>query len=506
MLARVAIDSLLNLSLNAVCKNMNELMTFASLFLWRSNYDTFLETGKKIDEVIQSGREHMFFGYGVDERNDALEQQGNFHCVISGYIQNLPPVFHNEIFNRLLSQLTFMQVDEGQIEAFLRDRRSCINRVRFHFTLILNSMLTSKVSVMNVNPISMYLHSALAKYLIDNKDSIDDETVERLEEKSMNIFLPAIVKFENSFESLTTLSLQNMANGPLMWMISLECPNLWHLDVSGEPFDLALHQASKTNSGECGAVDKKGRRHKERAEFLNSLCSLYGNDNQWHEKYGKVNGCFVLKSLLLPKLKWEREEELQLIRETIQIIQKLTELEELMGVNLLNSFSTLNRLPYPPFMLKLKKFSNQPGEIFFDVEPELLRKVHLPLVTEVEFVINLPIPLTTLEIFPNMRHLSLTPYSYDSHNFNDIAKYLTNLQTLNLEVLHELSVESVCELAEHCPNLESLYLTCPSLRTALQEHACEETKNNRTEEDSQPPGTKISRKEPYANHKKHQTS
>lgn len=35
--------------------------------------------------------------------------------------------------------------------------------------------------------------------------------------------------------------------------------------------------------------------------------------------------------------------------------------------------------------------------------------------------------------------------------------------------MHELSVENLCELAEHCPHLQQLKLTCPALKTKLQE-------------------------------------
>lgn len=156
----------------------------------------------------------------------------------------------------------------------------------------------------------------------------------------------------------------------------------------------------------------------------------------------------------MPNVKWERKEEIQLLCESFKLLQQLPELEELEGVDLLHTISKLNQVPYPPVMLKLKKFSNQPGRTLFKVEPKPLKKVHLPLVTEVEFTISLSVPLATLEIFPNMRHLSLTSYNSDSSSFNDITKYLTNLESLNLEVMHELSVENLCELAEHCPHLQ----------------------------------------------------
>lgn len=493
MPAHMVTESLLELSLNAVCGNIKELIMIGNRLVDSAD-DILTETESEVDEVLQKSKDMPFYLVGhamkMNELKDALDKQGDFQGTITEYIQTLPPVFLNEIFNRLLRDLTLIHVDELEIEEFLKDRWSCINRIRYRFHLILKSMFRSKVSVMNLSPISNYLFRALGEYLIDNEDFMDNKTLELVEEKSQCVFLPALKNCEPFLDNLTTLSLQNMANGPLIWMISSNCLKLWHLDISGDLFDLRRYYVTKTNDEDCGAVDKYGKRLYEKAEFLNSLCSLYGNDDRYHDTYGRVEGCYVLKSLKLPNVKWEREEEIQLLCESFKLLQQLPELEELEGVDLLHTMSKLNQLPYPPVMLKLKKFSNKPGSTVFKVEPNQLKNVHLPLIKEVEFVISPSVPLATIEIFPNMRHLNLTSYKDNSSSFNDITQYLTNLQSLNMEVMHELSIKDLCELAEHCPYLESLKLTCPALKNALQEFDVD-TEEDKTEEDSHSPRANI---------------
>ncbi|XP_063604366.1 uncharacterized protein LOC134779918 [Penaeus indicus] len=489
MPARMETESLLELSLNAVCTNIEQLIVIGNSVV-DASYDILTGTKEKFLHMLREFPQYLLRNAKeLIDLGDAFDERGHFQGIVTDYIKTIPPVFLNEIFNRLLSNLTLIQVNEFEIEEFLNDRWSWIKRIRYRFHLILKSILSSKVSVMNISPISNYLYRAIVEYLID-KVLMDSEILEMVEEKSKSVFLPAIIECEPFLGSLTTLSLQNMAYGPLIRLISSNCSNLWHLDISGDLFDLQRYFLTKTNDEDCRGADKCGRKLYEKADFLNSLCSLYGGDDRYHDVYGRGAGCYVLKSLKLPNVKWEREEEIQLLCESLKLLQQLPELEEFEGVDLLHTMSKLNQLPYPPVMLKLKKFSNKPGTTLFKVKPRQLKTVHLPLVTEVEFMISPSVPLATLKIFPNMRHLSLTSYIYDSSSFKDITKYLTNLESLNLEVMHELSVENVCELAEYCPHLESLKLTCPALKTELQEFGVE-TEEDKIEEDSHSPRVKI---------------
>ncbi|KAK8724642.1 hypothetical protein OTU49_011185 [Cherax quadricarinatus] len=472
-------ECLLQLALKAVCKNVEMMMTKAT-HLTESADDVLQKAEEEVHRELAKKRfEELFTGnVSATTRNSykatlrlksvkkLLKNHGDFPHILREYLGPVPAVFLNDVFNRVLASVAKIIVyDEVQIEDFMDDKWSFGPRVRVAFHFLMKSILYPNVSTLDISPVTNTFFMVLAEYLMKHGTYKNNIFVMEMEEKKREIFTCTLAAYKNMLVNLTSLSLQNLAHGDLLFLICCHCPNLWHLDISGELFNLQRYCVKKMNAGET-AVDEDGTRNYEEADFLDALRCLYGNSVLSQTKYeGVVIGCQYLKTLLLPDIKWEDKEENTLFDEIVRLLLYAPDMEEIKGVSLLYVLWKINKMEHPPIMLKLKKFDGKTGgHSVICVSHKQLKKVHLPFVTEVNIVLNVLLPPVTLEIFPNMRHLTVSPDDYRSYTFDDMMPYLRNLHTLDMELMHELSISNMCDIAENCRSLESLTLTCPALR------------------------------------------
>ncbi|XP_042231462.1 uncharacterized protein LOC121872625 [Homarus americanus] len=474
-------ESLLKLSLQAVCSNVKVMVTRAADFT--ESADAVLQVAEEQVHKLLLSQTQNRYGQdtydNVEKRGssasikfkniqDLFKKHNNSTEIISKYLENLPAAFLNEVFKRTLILVAGIIVyDEEQIENYMADKWSFVPRVKVAFHFLMKSMLFPSVSSLDISPITTAFFQVFAQYLMKHDTVKEDILVKLLNNKEKDIFLSTIITYKKRLTNLTSLSFQNLAHGELVWLISCQCPNLWHLDLSGGLFDLQRYCVTEMSGGQhVTAVNTNGTRNYQEADFVGAICGLYGNHGFQHTIYdGIAQGCLNLKTLLLPECKWEKHEEDALLDGIKELLLHAPYIEEITGICLIYILCKLNELEYPPILLKLKKFNGKTGgHNLVGVAPRRLKKVQLPFVTEVIMSLNVFMPSVTLEIFPNMRHLTVTPYDYRSYNFDDILPYLTNLHTLNMELTHEVSISNICDIAENCKLIESLTLTCPALR------------------------------------------
>ncbi|XP_045600301.1 uncharacterized protein [Procambarus clarkii] len=497
---------LLKLSLEALCKNINTMVAKAT-HLTESTDDVLEVAEEEIQVLAKKQIDELYAGtlstavprnpcraaLNLKRVKTLIQKRGDFSQKLCEYLQHLPAAFLNEVFNKVLANIAKIIVyDEEQIENFIDERWSFAPRVRVAFHFLLKSMLFPYVSTLNISPVTNAFFLVLAEYLMKHDNYKDTVFVKEMEGKKRNIFAGGITANKNSLLNLTTLSLQNLADGELLWLISSYCPNLWHLDISGNLFNLQRYCViEKSAGGYVTAVDKNGRRNYEEAEFVHSVGNLYGNQriSQTSDKYdGCPGGCKYLKTLLLPDVRWEKLEEDILLDDVQQLLMYAPDMEEVTGVCLFYVLCKINEMEYPPIMLKLKKFDGKTGgHSLIGVSPARLRQVRLPFIMDVNIDLNVFMPPVTLEIFPNMKHLTLTPYDYRSYTCNDILPYMKNLHTLDLELTHELSISNMCDIAENCRSLEYLTLTCLALRMQALDLSEDQINKEQLERISSPP-------------------
>ncbi|XP_069191280.1 uncharacterized protein [Procambarus clarkii] len=497
---------LLKLSLEALCKNINTMVDKASHLALSTDYVSEMPN----EEMQELARQEI---YGIHagilssansrkvsklslavnlQRSDALEKKRDDYAeILREYLQHLPAAFLNEMFNQALASITKIIVyDEEQIKYYVDERWSFVPRVRVAVRFLMKSMLFPCVSSVNISPVTNAFFKVIAEYLLKHDNYNDTVFVKEMDAKKWKCF-----RFSHDIRhnllNLTSLSLQNLAYGELLWFISTYCPNLWHLDISGNLFNLQRYCViEKSAGGYVTAVDKNGRRNYEEAEFVHAVRSLYGKQRTEipNRFIASPKGCKYLKTLLLPDVRWEKLEEDILLDDVQQLLMYAPDMEEVTGVCLFYVLCKINEMEYPPIMLKLKKFNGKTGgHSLIGVSPKRLMHVRLPFVMDVNIDLNVFMPPVTLEIFPNMKHLTLTPYDYRSYTCNDILPYMKNLHTLDLELTHELSISNMCDIAENCRSLEYLTLTCLALRMQALDLSEDQINKEQLERISVPP-------------------
>lgn len=494
--------SLLDLSIRAVGRNVDNMVASAA-YMTESADDALQGAEEQIHDMMTQNVKlgtNLASDLHPNLKDDTLslnsiqkilKSHRDFPNVLSKYLETVPGVFTNELYNQALPKIANIIIyDDDEIENFMVEKWCFAPRVKVAIHFLLKSMLNQRIHTMNMNVITNRFFKSLSEYLLKKDCYKDIKVIKDMEEKANDIFAVTFESYRNNLFSLTHLSLQNLAHGELLWLICCHCPNLWHLDISGGFFDLQRYCVIKKSGGEyVTAYDKSGRRNYREAEFLNSLCGLYGNNHIAHKKFnGIAHGCHKLKTLLLPETIWEKNEEDMLIEEINKTFELCPFLEEVTGVCLLYILCKMNERDVPPLMLKLKKFDGTTGgHSLVGIDPKRLQKVHLPFVTEVVFSLNCFMPPATLKIFPNMKHLTVSPYDYRSYTCDTILPYLKNLHTLDMELTHEMSLSNMCDIAENCQLLQSLTLTCPALRVKALTFSDAQISKEQLERISSPP-------------------
>ncbi|XP_068219931.1 uncharacterized protein [Palaemon carinicauda] len=393
------------------------------------------------------------------------------------YMKELPFEFRNRIFTEVLKSVCY-EITSCSYRNDIRETKNllavkCFSKMKFMLLVLIKCFVSPKaIYTFDINELTEGYFRMIKECIFDNGKYKNDEYMFEMQQISHWVFASTIISFKSGFSSLTKICMRNLASGALLWNICCYCPNLWHLDISGEMFDLQRYCVYEAAAGEfVDALTSSGKRLFKEADFVEALGGLHGNDGQGHGKFdGTAEGCYFLKTLLLPNYNWEAREEAIMVEEMIKIFETLLYLEEVSGVCLYNVLCKLNESKrYRPLMLKLKKFDGTAGgHRLVGVDPKRLNKVKLSCVEEVVFVANVVMrPSNLQELFPNLKHLTITPYDSRAYTFHSILPHLSNLVSLDVEFLHSLSLENVCELAKQCRSLKNLSITCPALLDEL---------------------------------------
>lgn len=470
--------SLVDLSINGLCKSVFHILNQV-LDITEKTDAAFHSVENQIGEAFLKGRASKSVGSAkkkLDLSNvrQMVKRCGDITVPFLGYIEDIPYEFSNLIFTKVLNELHFringfdedFDVEENERGHGLK--WSYPSRIQVLFRVLVKFLFSHKTFVFNINTFTDGYLELLKNFLLIKEFYKSDDYMSRIEEVNHNGFISAVLTFKTEFSSLTSLSMRHLASGELLWNICCHCPNLWYLDLSGEMFDLQRYCVIEAAAGEfVNALTTKGKRLFKEADFIESLCGLYGNRGECHSKFeGTPVGCYHLRRLLLPNYYWDLSEEAIMVEEMIEILGQLVYLEEVSGVCLYNVLCKLNESrPSKPLMLKLKKFDGTAGgHQLVAVDPKRLSRVKLPYVEEVIFIANVVMkPSALQELFPNLKHLTITPYDSRAYNFDSILPYLSNLVSLDVEFLESLSLGNMCELAKLCRSLKYLSITCPAL-------------------------------------------
>ncbi|XP_064094996.1 uncharacterized protein LOC135207270 [Macrobrachium nipponense] len=469
--------SLVDLSINGLCKSVFHILSQV-LDLTEKTDAAVHSVENQLGEAFLKGKAFKSLGSARKKLELSNVRQMVKHCgditvPFLEYIEDMPHEFSNIIFSKVLNELHFwihgsdedFEVEENEKDHDLK--WNYLSRIRILFRVLVKCLFSHKTFVFNVNTFTEGYLKKLKNFVLIKEFYKRDDYMSQIE-MNHKFFVSAFLAFKIEFSSLTSLSMRHLASGELLWNICCHCPNLWYLDLSGEMFDLQRYCYIEAAAGEfVNALTRKGKRLFKEADFIESLCGLYGNRGESHSKFeGTPVGCYYLRRLLLPDYYWDLSEEAIMVEEMIEILGHLAYLEEVSGICLYNVLCKLNESrPSKPLLLKLKKFDGTAGgHQLVAVDPKRLSRVKLPHVEEVIFIANVVMkPSALQELFPNLKHLTITPYDSRAYNFDSILPYLCNLVSLDVEFHESLSLGNMCELAKQCQSLKYLSITCPAL-------------------------------------------